>query len=125
MHPEKKSRNHLRHLIDATGYSLKGLAEAWRHEKAFQQEVALVALLLPVAFWLGRTAVERGMLILSLLLIPAVELLNSAIEAAVDRIGTERHPLSGQAKNMGSAAVMIALIAAALTWGLVAWERFK
>lgn len=132
MHPEKKTitmekknRSGLRRLLDATRYSWFGLSAAWRNEQAFRQETYVVVPLLPVAFWLGSNATQRALLLFSLLLIPIVELLNSAIEAVVDRIGKELHPLCGQAKDMGSAAVLIALIAAALTWGLVAWEKFK
>jgi len=121
---EKRSTTGMTRLIHATRYSLQGLAQAWRGETAFRQEVIVIALSIPAAFWLGRTAAQRALLIFSALLILIVELLNSAVEATVDRIGAERHPLSGQAKNMGSAAVLIALIAAVAVWGLVAWERW-
>lgn len=114
----------MRRLIDATSYSAMGLKAAWRNEAAFRQEVALAVVLIPAAFWLGATGMQRALLIFSSLLILIVELLNSAVEAAIDRIGPEIHPLSGQAKNMGSAAVLISLIAAAAVWGLVAWERW-
>ena len=121
---EKQSRSGPARLIDATRYSIQGLAGAWRNETAFRQEVVSIALAMPVAFWLGETAAQRALLILSVLLILIVELINSAIEATVDRIGAERHPLSAQAKNMGSAAVLIALINAFSVWALVAWERW-
>jgi diacylglycerol kinase (ATP) len=114
----------MRRLIDATSYSAMGLKAAWHNEAAFRQEVALVIVLIPAGFWLGTTGTQRALLIFSSLLILIVELLNSAIEAAIDRIGPEIHPLSEQAKNMGSAAVLMSLIAAALVWGLVAWERW-
>lgn len=110
--------------IDATRWSLQGLAAAWRNEAAFRQEVIAVVLLLPAAFWIGTTAVQRALLVGTLLLVPLVELINSAIEAVVDRIGPERHPLSGQAKNLGSAAVLVTLVLTGLVWGLIAWERF-
>ncbi|MBF0626994.1 MAG: diacylglycerol kinase [Magnetococcales bacterium] len=113
----------LQRVIDAGGYSLLGLQAAWRHEAAFRQEMGLVLLLLPVGLWLGANGVERALLIGSLLLVPIVELLNSAIEAVVDRIGPEHHPLSGRAKDQGSAAVLIALINTVLIWGLVLWEH--
>jgi len=121
---QKRSKSGLQRLIDATGYSLKGFKSAWANEAAFRQEVLLVLVLLPAAFWLGTDMTQRALLVLSTLLILAVELLNSAIESVVDRIGLEAHPLSGQAKNMGSAAVLISLIAAAAVWGMVAWQRW-
>ena len=114
----------LTRILNATGYSLKGLQAALRHESAFRQELALCLVLLPAAFWLGQGAVERGLLIGSLLLVLIVELLNSAVEAVVDRFGDERHELSGRAKDMGSAAVFVSLLNVLVIWGLVAWERF-
>jgi diacylglycerol kinase (ATP) len=120
----KRSRSGLQRLLDATRYSWLGLQAAWRSEQAFRQEVYVVVPLLPVSFWLGANATQRALLLFSLLLIPIVELLNSGIEAVVDRFGEELHPLCGQAKDMGSAAVLITLIAAGLTWALIAWERF-
>jgi diacylglycerol kinase (ATP) len=122
---EKQSKTGLSRLIDATRYSLQGLTQAWRSETAFRQELVVIVLATPAAFWLGITATQRALLVCSALLILIVELINSAIEATVDRIGAERHPLSGQAKNMGSAAVLIALIGAVAVWGLVAWERWQ
>ena len=121
---QKRSKSGLQRLIDATGYSLRGFQAAWRSEVAFRQELLLIMILLPAAFWLGTDMTQRAVLMLSSLLILAVELINSAIESIVDRIGPEAHPLSGQAKNMGSAAVLISLIATAVVWGLVAWERW-
>jgi len=121
---EKRSRSGWQRLWDATGYSLQGFKAAWQNEAAFRQETVLVALLLPAAFWIGGTMTQRSLLIFSLLLVLVVELLNSAIETAIDRIGLERHALSGQAKNLGSAAVMTSLLAMAVVWGLVAWERW-
>jgi diacylglycerol kinase (ATP) len=105
-------------------FSAQGLASAWKNEAAFRQELLLVAVLLPVAVWLGQTALERAVLIGSLLLVLAVELFNSAIEAAIDRHGEELHELSGRAKDMGSAAVLISLLIVAVVWGLIAAERF-
>lgn len=109
----------MRRLILAAGYSLQGLRSAWSHEAAFRQEVMLVILLVPVALWLTPHGVQRALLIGSLLLVLIVELLNSAIEAVVDRIGPEQHPLSGRAKDIGSAAVLVALVNVLLVWGLV------
>lgn len=108
-----------RRLINAAGYSWSGLKAAWRNEEAFRQEALLCAALVPVALWLGDSAVERTLLISSLLLVVIVELLNSGIEAAVDRIGQERHELSGRAKDIGSAAVFAALLNAAIVWLLI------
>ena len=121
---EKESRKGLRRLWDAIAVSFYGLKAAWRHEAAFRQELVLTLVLLPAAWWLGTTMTQRAILIASLLLVLIVELLNSAIESIVDRIGAERHPLSGRAKDMGSAAVLLALIAAAAVWALVAWQRW-
>jgi diacylglycerol kinase (ATP) len=110
--------------FNAFGWSLKGLAAAWRNEMAFRQELLAILVMAPMALWLGTTAVQRALLIGCLLLVVVVELLNSAIESVVDRIGLELHPLSGQAKNLASAAVLVALMIAALVWGLIIWERW-
>jgi len=120
----KKQNTGFRRLVNATKYSLAGLREAWRNEAAFRQECVLVLLLTPVAFWLGQSAVERVLLIGSCWLVLITELLNSAIEAAVDRIGTEHHHLSGRAKDLGSAGVFVSLMLVLLVWGLISWERF-
>jgi diacylglycerol kinase (ATP) len=119
-----KSNDPIRHVRYATGYSIAGLQAAWRNELAFRLEILALVVFLPLAFWLGTTAVERALLVFSLLSILVIELLNSAIESVVDRIGPEYHDLSGRAKNMGSAAVLIVLIAVGAVWGIVAWERF-
>ena len=111
-----------RRLVNATGYSWAGLRAAWRNEEAFRQEGLLCALLVPVALWLGDSPVERALLIGSLLLIVIVELLNTGIEAAIDRIGPERHELSGRAKDIGSAAVFMALLNAAVVWCLIVFS---
>lgn len=108
-----------RRLINATGYSWAGLKAAWRNEEAFRQEGFLCAILTPVALWFGETSVERVLLIGSLLLVVIVELLNTGIEVAIDRIGFERHELSARAKDIGSAAVFVALLNAAITWLLL------
>jgi diacylglycerol kinase (ATP) len=109
----------LRRILNATGFSLAGLKAALQHEAAFRQELALCVILIPLALWLGETGVERALLIGSLLLVLMVELLNSGIEAVVDRIGDERHELAGRAKDLGSAAVFIALVNVPVVWGLV------
>jgi len=111
-------------IWDALRFSLQGLASTWRHEKAFRQEAWIIIPLLPFSFWIGTTATQRALLIISALLIFIVELLNSAIETLVNRVGTEMHELSGRSKDMGSAAVMISLISAGAVWGIIAWERF-
>ncbi|MDN3554556.1 diacylglycerol kinase [Halomonas maura] len=113
-----------RHLVHSTRYSLKGLKAAFRHEAAFRQELGICAVLLPLAAWIGREPVEWILLVGSCLLVLIVELLNSAIESVVDRIGPDRHELSGRAKDIGSAAVMLSLVILGLTWGLLAWQRF-
>jgi diacylglycerol kinase (ATP) len=114
----------LARIARATGHSFKGLRAAFANEEAFRQEVLIVVILSPLALWLGRTAAERALLIGSLLLLLIVELLNSAVEAAIDRIGLERHELSGRAKDMGSAAVFVALVLAGAVWLLVAAARW-
>jgi len=111
-------QNNTSHLRKAFGWSMAGLAAAWQ-ETAFRQEVYSFCVLIPIAFVLGRSGVERALLIGSLLLILIAELMNTAVESAIDRIGTERHPLSGRAKDIASAAVFIALINAALVWLLI------
>lgn len=113
----------LRRVILAAGYSWQGLRTCYRKEAAFRQELWLTILLTPAAFWLGESGVERALLIGSLLLVLVVELLNTGLENIVDRVGLEQHKLSGRAKDMGSAAVFVALVLAALVWGLVLLGR--
>lgn len=112
-------------IARAFGFTLKGLRYAWRNEAAFRQEVILVVILLPAAFWLGGNAIERILLIGVLLLVLIIELLNSSIEAIVDRFGGEIHPLSGAAKDMGSAAVFFGLVLAAVVWVGIGLTRFN
>lgn len=114
----------LRRIVNATKYSARGFADAWKYEAAFRQELTLALLLVPVAAWLGRTPVEHLMLIGSCVFVLVVELLNSAIETAVDRFGDEPHELSGRAKDLGSAAVFLSLMIVAAVWATVAWQRF-
>ena len=120
----KPGNTGIRRLIRATRFSAQGFAHAWRHEAAFRQEIALAVVLTPAAFWLGQNVLERAMLIGVLLLVLIVELLNSAIEAAIDRHGDEQHELSGRAKDLGSAAVFVVLVLVGVVWGAVAWQRF-
>lgn len=120
----KPGNTGLRRVVNATFYSFAGLRSAWRDEAAFRQECLLCVVLIPAAFWLGRTAVERALLLGTCLLVLVVELLNSGLEAIVDRVGREHHALSGQAKDMGSAAVFLSLLLTLAVWILIAWERF-
>lgn len=120
----KPAQSGLQRIIDATVYSIAGLAAAWRHEAAFRQEVVLAVLMLPLAFWLGRSPAERALLIATLFVVIITELLNSAIEALTDRVGSERHELSGRAKDLGSAAVMLSLFLVLSVWGVIAYARF-
>jgi len=120
----KPDNTGIRRILRATKFSAQGLAQAWQHEAAFRQELILVLLLAPVASWLGQTALERAVLIGCCLIVLIVELINSAIEAAIDRHGDEHHELSGRAKDMGSAAVLVSLVLVAIVWGLIAAERF-
>ena len=120
----KPGHTGLKHVIKATGYSIQGLQAAWRHESAFRQECTIAAMLTPLAFWLGEGAVQVSLLIGVLGLVLIVELLNSAVEAVVDRVGHEHNDLAGRAKDMGSAAVAISLLLVVFTWGAVAWQRF-
>lgn len=106
-------------IIKASQYSWQGLCAAYRHEQAFRQEAWLCALLVPLGLWLGQDGVERALLVASVLLLPLVEILNSAIEAVVDRIGEEQHELAGRAKDMGSAAVAFAILILIAVWILV------
>jgi diacylglycerol kinase (ATP) len=106
-------------IIRAAVCSKAGILAAFRNEAAFRQEVLLCAVLLPVALWLGDNSIERALLISSLLLVLIVELINTAIEVVVDRISADRHELSGLAKDVGSAAVFVALVLACIVWGLI------
>lgn len=115
-----KGKKGLRRLLNATRYSMQGFAAAWRKEAAFREEVLLCAVLVPLALWLPVSAFEKLVLVQATLFVPLVEILNSAVEAAVDRFGPEIHPLSGYAKDLGSAAVFMALFMAALAWIVVA-----
>ncbi|NKB59227.1 MAG: diacylglycerol kinase [Alphaproteobacteria bacterium] len=106
-------------IVKATGYSFAGLKAAWRTEAAFRQEAMLCVVLMPLGLWLGNTGLERAVMIGALLLVLIVELVNSGLEAVVDRIGSEINPLSKTAKNLGSAAVFLSLLNAVVIWALV------
>src|SRR5690606_20419770 len=117
--PRRPSR-----ILKATQWSLQGLRAAWLHESSFRLEVYLLAVLAPAALWLGQDGVERALLLGSCLLVLAVELLNSAIEAVIERFGPEQHELAGRAKDMGSAAVFVTMMNVLLVWGLVLAPRW-
>ncbi|MBI3899829.1 MAG: diacylglycerol kinase [Gammaproteobacteria bacterium] len=112
-------------LINALRYAVQGIRAALQEEAAFRQEVALFFILAPLGAWLGDNGIERILLIGSLFIVMIVELLNSAIEATVDRIGEDRHKLSGRAKDMGSAAVLLSVFLVILTWGLVLFDHLS
>lgn len=120
----QKTRRGLNRVWHATGYSLAGLRAGW-NETAFRQEALASILLIPAAFWLGQSWTETVLLAGSVILVLIVELLNTGIEAAIDRIGPEWHDLSKRAKDMGSAAVLLALLLCAGTWGLALLHRFS
>ena len=115
----KPGNTGLKRVIKAAGYSWAGLTAAFKHEAAFRQELALCLVLIPTGLWLGESGIERALLVGSLLLVLIIELLNSAIEAVVDRFGGEQHELSGRAKDIASAAVFIALLNAVMVWVLL------
>lgn len=116
-----KGKTGLRRLMNAFGYSLAGFKAAFKHEDAFRQEVFLAIVLIPLALYLEHETVHRVLMIGSILLVMIVELMNSAIEAVVDRVSLERHELAKRAKDIGSAAVFVALTNLAVVWGLVLW----
>jgi diacylglycerol kinase (ATP) len=118
-----KGKTGLVRIWHAFFHSCAGLADAWRHESAFRQEVLLAAILVPVAFAAPVAPAERALLVGSVLLVMIVELLNTGVEVAIDRISYERHSLSKRAKDIGSAAVLVALVQLAMVWGLVLWPH--
>jgi diacylglycerol kinase (ATP) len=118
-----KGKTGLQRLINATRYSLEGFAAAVRHEDAFRQELMLAAVMVPLGVWLGADGVERALLAGSVLIVLVVELLNSAIEATVDRVSLEDHRLAKRAKDIGSAAVMMSLVTAGIVWLLILLPR--
>jgi diacylglycerol kinase (ATP) len=119
MESPHKGKTGLKRLLNAFHYSCCGIKEAYRNEDAFRQEVLLAIILLPLAFWVNATAIGRAMMVSSVLLLLVVELLNSAIEATVDRISLDDHRLAKRAKDIGSAAVLITIINLVLVWALV------
>jgi len=118
-----KQNTGLKRIYHAFFYSMAGLSSAWKNEAAFRQECVMAILLIPISFWLGQDAIQVGLLILAIFIVLIVELLNSAIEAAIDRISDEHHVLSKQAKDIASAAVFLSLALFAVIWGLIIFER--
>lgn len=114
----------LKRLLGALSNSAAGLHAAWKNEEAFRQELLLAIVLFPTAFWLGENSVQIALLLLSVLILLIVELLNTCVEATIDRIGHEYHELSKRAKDIGSAAVGVSLATLLVVWGLVAYARF-
>ena len=121
--PDKGTTGPVR-LSRAFGSTWRGFVVAWREEEAFRQECLLSLVVIPLGLWLGETGIERALLVGPMFVVLAIELVNSAVEATVDRIGLERHPLSAIAKELGSAAVFVAFALLALNWVLVlGWQR--
>ena len=120
---ESKQNTGFKRIYNAFFYSLAGLASAWKNEAAFRQESLVAIVLIPASFWLGQSTSQIGLLILSIFIVLIVELLNSAIEAAVDRISEVHHALSKQAKDIASAAVFLSLVLFIVIWSLVIFER--
>ncbi len=111
-------------IIKAFGYSMQGFAAAWRNESAFREETLGALVLCPLAFWVGGSAFEIAFLIVMTLQVLVVELLNSAVEATVDRISAERHPLAGRAKDLASATVLLSIVLGIISWLAILWDRF-
>ena len=114
----------LQRTLNATRYSLRGLGAGWRTQAALRYEIYVFAVVIPFAWLFGKGGVERALLIGSCLLVVVVELINSAVESVVDRIGREHHELSGRAKDLGSAAVLGAIVNALAVWLLILWEHW-
>jgi diacylglycerol kinase (ATP) len=119
-----KGKQGMARIMAATGNSIKGFRAAWLNEAAFRQECLLLCLFFPAAFWLGENGLQIAILLMSCFIVLVVELLNTAVEVAIDRIGMERHELSGRAKDVASAAVFVSLAQVLVVWILVAWQRF-
>lgn len=115
----KPGKTGLTRIIHASHYSWLGLKAAWRHEAAFRQELVMAVVLIPLSFVLGQSAAQIGLMVMSVLLVLMMELINSAVEAVVDRFGGEQHQLSGRAKDIGSAAVAIAILNLVIVWAVI------
>ena len=120
----KREKTQLGRILEATGHSINGLKACWQNEAAFRQNAALAFSLFIASFFVAKSPDQWLILVLPLVLLLVIELINSAIETTVDRIGTERHDLSGRAKDMGSAAVFLCLVLVGLCWLVVLWENF-
>ena len=121
----KPGHRGLARIARAVGHSWHGFRAAWRHEAAFRQECALAAALTPCAFWVGEDLAQTALLLAATGFVLVIELVNSAIEATLDRLGPERHPLAGRAKDMGSAAVFASLVLAGAVWALALVGKFR
>lgn len=114
-----------RRIYNAFFYSMDGFLAAWKNEEAFRQESYLAVVLIPTAFWLGENILQVSLLLFSVFIVLITELLNTGVEIAIDRIGSERHDLSKRAKDIGSAAVFVSLTALTIVWGLALYEKFS
>lgn len=119
MNASRTKAKGLKRLINAGGYSIAGLQDAWHTEEAFRQEIILAAILIPVSFFIDTTAVGHALLVASVLFVLLMELLNTAVETVIERISDDIHPLSKRAKDLGSAAVFVSLINVATVWGII------
>lgn len=120
----KPGKTGIARLIAATGYSMQGLRAAWKYEEAFRIEATLSCICIPLAFWIGHDLTHKLLLVTACAIVILAELFNSAIEAAIDRFGSEMHPLSGQAKDIGSAGVFTSLLLFLIVWLPSLWQRF-
>ena len=120
----KPGKTGIARLIAATGYSMKGFRAAWKYEEAFRIEATLACVCVPIAFWVGQDLTHKLLLVITCAVVILAELFNSAIEAAIDRFGSEMHPLSGQAKDIGSAGVFTSLMLFLIVWLPSLWQRF-
>ncbi len=120
----KPGNKGLTRVIKAFGFSVKGFRATWKHEEAFRQEVILAVILLPLSFYVAVNATQLAILLLTLFIVLITEILNSAVEAVVDRVSDEHHKLAGRAKDMGSAAVLLSLTMTAVIWGVIIYENF-
>jgi diacylglycerol kinase (ATP) len=120
----KPGNTGLMRIFRAFGFSMQGFAALWKNEAAFRQELMLAVVMVPAAVWVARNALELSLLLLPLFIVVITEIVNSAVEAVVDRISDEHHELAGRAKDMGSAAVFVALTMTAVIWGIVLYDIF-
>lgn len=121
----KPGKKGIARLIAATGYSIKGLRAVWKHEEAFRLEASAALVCIPASFWVGKDLTHQLLLVTSCVLILLAELFNSAIEATVDRVSHERHPLSGLAKDIGSAGVFLTMLLFLTVWGTSLWQKLS